>query len=537
MKHREREFLALMKDADRRYYAEIAARRARPEQFKPSRKGRAAEMKSEKTHHVRKIIIGLGVAAAVLGGGTMAAMVAMRGSHGGTHYEYSEIDSILQSKSESSEAKDNTPALHLTEQYWYPAMQSPKTVSDEYYTQSDTGWYHSTYMRLQASDGDSNSDAFGRAVRNYNETHPNQITRSTRPVMYYDSELHEDVVLCAKPDCLHDENEYCEATTAAYYHGSLTWHEGMLYAAAQKQTNTRDGVLLSYDPAGTGITELANFEIEQATPIDGVVVHRGYVWCIFRLNNPVEGMGYVIEGYEIATGQTVELYRSVPPADQAEQYELPTQFTACGDYLFYRVQYGHWPSENYKGIFSINLKTGEHKKVVSVGDTRFEAAYTAAEDSVIWCYGDGVTAPRKYVRTNLETGEQTDFCGAWFSMLTYDGTYFYGVQEIVEGNTAHNEIAVMDKNGKELGRYRMENGRGITGIMAADGMLYLAKYGKMTAIQSDYAETDTLEINADLPWDGVLIACKTDDLIAGDPQFTELFKITNRITVDVEPFK
>ena len=547
MKIREKDFLRAVRRADPRYFSEVRERMADA----ALRKGKRLMKQQEKKHIVRKIAIGALIAAATLGGG-YAAMVALRNNQGIFGEESRDIRSMAEEQSSKGRTEQSEQTLHLnlTDQYWYPAMQTSELGNDYYYTQSDTGWYHSCRISLQASDGDPNTDAFGRAVQDYDKKHPNQIAKANKPVCYLDSESGEDVILCAKPDCLHDGNEYCEATTTAYTHGNLLWHEGVLYAAAQKHNGKDEAVLLSYDPAGSGITELAQFGPDNAEPVNDILIHRGYVWCMFKVKETIaesvdiigrtiekNRSGYVIMGYEIATGQTVELYRSMPPEGQVYEYEIPTQFTACGDYLFYRVQFGLWPSQNYKGIFSVNLRTGEHKKVESVGETGYETAYTATENAVIWCCGDGQTAPCKFVKTDLATGERTDFYDGWFTMLSYDGERFYGVQQVIDKDVPHNEIVVLNKDGTELGRYRMEDRRGITGMQVRGGTLYLLKYGKLFWVGRGVAVTETLDSYEALPWDGVLISCRIDDLIAGTPQFSEVLKVTNRIILDVEPFR
>ena len=84
----------------------VNRRIARTRSEAAARKGRHLMKK------IGKFVIGIAVTAAVLTAGGIAAMVAMRGHNGGTHYDRSDVDSILQSRSESS-AAENAQSISL----------------------------------------------------------------------------------------------------------------------------------------------------------------------------------------------------------------------------------------------------------------------------------------------------------------------------------------------------------------------------------------------------------------------------------------
>ena len=243
MKLTEERLRRAVKSANRRYYDMIAERIA--DRRTASQKGRHLMKKTA------KFVLGAGIAAAVLGAGGYAAMVALRNNQGIFGEESRDISSMAEEQSSKGRTEQSEQTLHLdlTDQYWYPAMQTSELGNDYFYTQSDTGWYHSCRISLQASDGDPNTDAFGRAAQDYDKKHPNQIAKANKPVCYLDSESGEDVILCAKPDCLHDGNEYCEATTTAYTHGNLLWHEGVRRRSITARTKPCCSLMIPQAPA------------------------------------------------------------------------------------------------------------------------------------------------------------------------------------------------------------------------------------------------------------------------------------------------
>ena len=216
MKIREKDFLRAVKCADRRYYNEVRERIAEA----ALRKGERIMEQQEKKHITRKFVVGTLLAAAVLGGGGIAATVAMRGS-GSIKSEFS----YEQSSAAEVQQTEDIPELHLTPEgtYTWQNMHglhaSMFSGAYSWFAETDSGYYfeQSSYdeiWQIDAEDSDSYmSNAYN--MRGY--------------YAYKDKETGETVPLCARPNCLHDGNEYCVASTKAYYRSQLFSYENQLY--------------------------------------------------------------------------------------------------------------------------------------------------------------------------------------------------------------------------------------------------------------------------------------------------------------------
>ena len=521
MNKKERIFLDAMKHADRRYFTELSARLRNPKAFTAAQKGRAFDMeKHEKKRKITKIAVGTLIAAAVLGGGTMAAMVAMRGSHGGTHYEYSEIDSILhgQSSEKSSETRENTLGLSLTDQEWND-MQSDNQgrYVETWFEVTENGVYHSYQASILDPDGlAGKSDITGFAAKQL----------PSRTIWFRDPDTGEEVPLCARPNCLHDGNEYCEATSTAYYRGEPVWYDGVLYAGAT--TTCKEGedphnirnVLLSYAPFGTGITELATFGKEQGEIID-TIVHRGYVWCLYKLWNSYEnleitdelgnpdsniGAGYGIFGYEIATGKTTELLRVLPdPAKNSTKNiePAPDFLLASGDWIGFN-SHGKWDSAYKQGFYGIDLLTGECKQLAPATYGKIEGM--ADGGNILVCVDYSDTPSTQHVSIyNIEqdTLTPTDIPrGA----LAVNSKYIFACKNTTDGEFAAFSLHIYDLQGKE--------------IAAADGPETLD--ADTVSMQGDYVYVNAMPYqnykiltDGKYPPDLVVYRCKVQNILDG----------------------
>lgn len=432
MNKKEKAFLRALPHADSRYFAELSARISAPRAFAARQKGKAFDMKKhENTRKIIKHAFAGVLAAALLCGGGITAMVAMRGRDSGNIFDRSSSDVTSSTEAEGLH-------LNLTDQQWDNAAQWFSGMGNNgsyWYTASDTGWYHQLYNTLDRVNlteklSEEEADA---VYRDFQATHLNP--NNLRFAAYSDTASGETVPLCARANCLHSGDEFCEASTEKYLHYGLVFYDGVLYAAAcdSDYWNSENTYLLSYAPDGTGITVLARIKIENALPVGTPVIHRGYVWWIVQTHHKHTGFdtdrgagkwntGYVILGYEIATGKTVELYRSVPDPNSEIQYIMPDMLCAGGDWLCYSMsRSGDWHIENSGGIFAVNLVTGEHKKAAPA-DTNF---FTMHGSTVYYT----VRTPNLTCteQMNLDTGETDQLNGA-FSEYCVDGRYFYGLK-------------------------------------------------------------------------------------------------------------
>lgn len=60
-----------------------------------------------------------------------------------------------------------------------------------------------------------------------------------RGIMYYDFGLQKQIYLCNKPECKHDGNQYCVATTSKYNYLSVELYDNTLLIGAVEETDTQ----------------------------------------------------------------------------------------------------------------------------------------------------------------------------------------------------------------------------------------------------------------------------------------------------------
>lgn len=506
MNKKERIFLDAMKHADRRYFTELSGRLRNPKAFTAAQKGRAFDMeKHEKKRKITKIAVGTLIAAAVLGGGGMAAMVAMHGSLGG-YNQYSGTDSLIS----SSESRTDALGLNLTETEWCDIRSGGcyNRYGQDWFTGSDSGWYHQKdysvwsdlhYENMSAEEQQRLETLVGK----YLAEAPNSST-----LWYYDLASGEDLPLCARANCLHDGNEYCEATSNKYSRGTPMYYDGVLYAPARSTDGEHPKeqriCLLSYDLNGTGITELATFEKGDADPL-GIIIHRGYVFCMFRVYaggemtapdptsgsyHPYQGSGYVIWGYEIATGKTTELLRVMPKENNSKGFEkVPDCFTAGGDYVYFGSS-AAWPATYTTGFYGIDLRTGEVSRILNVTQ-----AAPVGKRLIYRTESSGKTPVCIY---DTETGDTQEYLNIPGGNFASDGTHIF----VMGGDT---RILIYDMEMNPLGTLDADDGYGFYDPVVKDGWLYL---GRTFYSPGEQPAPDVL-------LDTLLVRYRIDDILSG----------------------
>lgn len=293
--------------------------------------------------HIKLWVI-LAAAMLLAGGGAAAGVVAMR-----------------QHNKQETSMEDQLFTLHLTDQ-----CAGQITSPNEYdcragyssLCETENGWYY----------------------------------RTMEGVLYYtDKETGQSVPLCARPNCLHDGNEYCTASTEKYSTTNHFFYDGYLYAAANKKNNEdytdSRAVLLRYEPDGSAITELCEFTGQDCIGMTNAVLHRGYIWVgvttEYGFNeymrhteqDRVRHGGYEIYGYELATGKTVKLLSAMPPQNEAVMYEGIRGIIGDGDYLYVHTDYEPYTGRDYPEgqkckMFRISLLTGETEAFPELDEMR-----------------------------------------------------------------------------------------------------------------------------------------------------------------------
>ena len=154
------------------------------------------------------------------------------------------------------------------------------------FPQTDSGFFYlGSSLRKDTDANQTNDKFFGRMDQRNNWDH--------FALKYFDAESGETVFVCAKPNCLHDGNEFCTATTKNYLAlCEPVWLDGYVYMVAASYTELNKNpdnctkyptVLLRYSPDGTEVTELTqiHFSENPYSAYADMIAHRGQLWINF----------------------------------------------------------------------------------------------------------------------------------------------------------------------------------------------------------------------------------------------------------------
>ncbi|MBR4200452.1 MAG: hypothetical protein IKQ91_04140 [Oscillospiraceae bacterium] len=326
------------------------------------------------------------LAAAVLAVGGTAAAVAY-----GAYKRVQQLD--LESKlTEDELPPDNINVLifpKLTDQQDEPDCHG--------YAKTDTGFFY-----LKNAEALTTSYSTGGV---YDWSH-------NKGLGYYDEESGETVFVCAKPNCLHDGNEFCVATTKNYsLISDPVYLDGYVYAVAldnRELLKNPEGctefpaVLMRYAPDGTeatAVAELYHSEVQYNCSAQ-MIAHRGQLWICTSIQQHIytedENLGitasqndgcYSMFCYEPEPQRLTMLSSSGEPVKQYRQfnafYDGP-DFKGVGNYVYFRKTNGDWRDPvKGSGIFRIDCRTGLTEQVVNVPQGKCQS-YTVSGDHVYY---------------------------------------------------------------------------------------------------------------------------------------------------------
>lgn len=325
---------------------------------------------------------------------------------------------------------------------------------------------------------------------------------------YFDTASSQNIFLCSKPECRHDGDAFCTATSNKYNVDSVYFYCDNLYLNVVEVTETEYLYkLIRVSEDGTDLTELTTYMTVNNTSMSAVfgdepmMIHRGVVLLPYRLVNAGDD-GIGVTGtylYNLKTGELTEL----PQLEYEKDSRGHERFTGYGNYIYYNTQHERknilyrycltdGTIENmellrtYVGIFEVmdedtiyyywesdlyeyTISTKENKKyenffVDTKGLQSTESEYTVKEPyNVLDLMSDG---------TYLYVGQDVEFRERSAGILGYD---VYADRTIVEKlpcvrvlDRELNEVVKVEISVKELlGEYSYFS------LSILDGMVYV----------------------------------------------------------------
>lgn len=182
---------------------------------------------------------------------------------------------------------------------------------------------------------------------------------------YYDSKNGKNMYLCNKPECRHDGNEFCAATSNKYTIMEMALYGDDIYINAIEQTEkTYQFKLLRASGDGSSLSEVVTyFETDAKDRLPGyyfdevteMVIHRGRAFLAYSLvnvhNKDIGVCGTAI--YDLQTGELTYLWEK-----DMDLTEVDENFCGCGDYMFFIRAKG-----SRKHLYRYSYKEGSLEKM------------------------------------------------------------------------------------------------------------------------------------------------------------------------------
>ncbi len=197
---------------------------------------------------------------------------------------------------------------------------------------------------------------------------------------YYDRQSGNDIICCNKPECAHDGNPYCAATSAEYDVITSGMYDGAVYTVVSttfeqvlENSNTFEMKLLRNEPDGTLRSEVCTFLTlknamwSTADFQDGIILHRGKAFVDYSYHyTDMDGMMVGDPYYgkmiiDLATGE----YYEMPWPDTLKKEDIifaPHDSRIDGDWVYY-VIVTYDDELNHCSIYRWNYVTQETEKL------------------------------------------------------------------------------------------------------------------------------------------------------------------------------
>lgn len=239
----------------------------------------------------------------------------------------------------------------------------------------------------------------------------------TYMLRYFDKSSKEDIFCCNKPECAHDGNQFCAATSNDFFVSSSAMYDGAIYSFAYEENNgTLKMKLLRTEPDGTARSEVCTFLSLKnsgcpfADFMDGIILHRGrafidYSYCY--TNSDGMGVGLLHYGkmmIDLSTGE----YSEIPlPCGIAREDILYTARDSRldGDWL-YNIICTDEQGTVHCSLYRWNFITGESEKL-DIPDEF--SSYTVNDGIVYYTTADMTNKCVQIYRWYPENGKREKF--------------------------------------------------------------------------------------------------------------------------------
>lgn len=374
---------------------------------------------------------------------------------------------------------------------------------------------------------------------------------------YFDNATGKTIPLCAKPQCMHDGNDFCTATGGMDTFDTDFLYNGYIYRLGADVVDTEFTLkLLKCDLQGNELSKVSDIYsgmVEGAywSPHinDCVVCHYGKMFFTFNMNSASQEQ-HILYMVDIESGESKRIYLPEPENNAIRLYTHYLNFmTADGDWLYYNSREvifdkpGAYDErnmlQNRTVLYRFNIRTGETETISAMPDIYSSFTvnngiiyYTVADrsDNVFSLYSYDIANDKtttiidkrqqeyvdgKYVSSSHKVTVLTDRKYLYVCTMGASGMYR------VDRKADDTDFYIYDLQGNEL----MDGLPGLETLLdkekeweykfyALDGEIYFGYHDR--AYWSSHRDEDKFS---------GMYTIKTEDLINGSRDWTKLYYV------------
>jgi hypothetical protein len=308
----------------------------------------------------------------------------------------------------------------------------------------------------------------------YGFPHLGATYKETPGICYHDLETGTDIYLCSKPECAHDGNAYCVATSNEWIE-DYALYEGVIYMVdAQVEDETTEWKLYRIAADGTEKTEIGSFakmkNVYSSSDFDidledaKLICHRTKaVYAFAYCDESTGGTEYACRVMDLKTGKCEEIELE----NDAVKYSAMglESMRADGEWLYFGLtneEVVNWSTVSTRTYWRYNLETAETEQL-DLPENLY--SYTVFDGKVYYTQrvpGEKLVQIWVY---DTQTQEITALCSAYENdlkgtpSLTTDGTYLYYADTGFSWNSRSSKepsaIHVLTFTGEEMDCFQM----------------------------------------------------------------------------------
>lgn len=325
--------------------------------------------------------------------------------------------------------------------------------------------------------GIGNSTIMETETGMYYYGYPDNSLTSAWGICYYDYATGADIYLCSRPECAHDGNDYCVATSGGYYLDIALYDDALYTVEAETEDDQTTWTLYRVELDGTAKSEVSTlYVLKNANPTElnstseHLVIHRGtafYNFAYYAANDMYQtNRCKCTVVVDLKTGKSEEL---VPGFFEMEDTVYGVEYMqADGDWLYFMACIND-TAERLFGRYNLNTMELEQLDIpaknvlrytVFDGRVYYAQIYSKEKQVGLYVYDTETETTEAFIHELYEQEIISESVYSDAPTVSTDGVYLYyseygdtlaSAYEEQEPNIVH----VLTFEGEELGCFQV----------------------------------------------------------------------------------